>query len=190
MHRRTMAASPPAPALITVIGRIIGALTSVGMAISAAGILISLALITWSVVMRYVFHSPPAWVDDVVGMLLVAIVMLAAGSVLRRGEHIGVDVLTSCAGKRGKFWTQVWSSMATALTGLLMVINGWDTAMSSKMIGITTTGHIEIPVYWLQLLLPLGGLMLMLVSLEALARLAAGVPSLAARHGDMEEVEE
>jgi len=38
---------------------------------------------------------------------------------------------------------------------------------------------VEIPVFWLQLFLPLGGLMMLLVSLEALARLAAGVSPLA-----------
>jgi len=39
---------------------------------------------------------------------------------------------------------------------------------------------VEIPVYWVQLLLPLGGLMMALVALEALARIAAGAPPLAA----------
>jgi TRAP-type C4-dicarboxylate transport system permease small subunit len=51
--------------------------------------------------------------------------------------------------------------------------------MSSRMLGITTSGNVEIPVYWLQLLLPLGGAILGLVALEALLRNALGAPSLA-----------
>ncbi|HJS36541.1 MAG TPA: TRAP transporter small permease subunit, partial [Burkholderiales bacterium] len=67
--------------------RLLGALTRAAVAVSAAGVLVSLALIAWAVVMRYAFNRPPAWVDDAVGFLLVLIVMLAAAQVLRRGEH-------------------------------------------------------------------------------------------------------
>jgi TRAP-type C4-dicarboxylate transport system permease small subunit len=52
--------------------------------------------------------------------------------------------------------------------------------MFSRTLGIVAEGNVEIPVYWVQLLLPLGGLMMALVALEALARIAAGAPPLAA----------
>ena len=51
--------------------RLLGALTRAAVAVSAAGVLVSLALIAWAVVMRYAFNRPPAWVDDAVGFLLV-----------------------------------------------------------------------------------------------------------------------
>ena len=65
--------------------RALGALSQAATAASALGVLASLALITWAVVMRYAFNRPPAWVDDAVGFLLVGIVMLAAAQVMRLG---------------------------------------------------------------------------------------------------------
>ena len=157
------------------------------MGLSALGVLTALGLIAWSVVTRYVFGNPPAWADDVVAMLLVAVVMLAAGPALRRGEHIGVDVLTSQLGARGRCWSDAWAALAAAITGAILLVNGWDTAASSRMMGIVTDGEVEIPLFWLQLFLPLGGGMLILVACEALARLATGAPSLAVSHSAIEE---
>lgn len=159
--------------------RVIGALADGAAALSAAGVLVSLALIAWAVVMRYVFNRPPVWTDDVVGFALVGIVMLAAAQSLRRGEHIGVDILVGRLGPRGAAWAQAWSSLSVAAVSLILIVNGWQTAMFARKLGVLTEGHVEIPVFWLQLFLPLGGLMMLLVSLEALARLASGLPPLA-----------
>jgi TRAP-type C4-dicarboxylate transport system permease small subunit len=164
---------------LAVLERALGALTAAALALSAAGVLASLALITWAVVMRYALNRPPVWTDDVVGFLLVGIVMLAAAQSLRRGEHIGVDILVGKLGPRGAAWARAWSALAVAAVSLILIVNGWQTAMFSRKLGVLTEGHVEIPVYWLQLFLPLGGLMMLLVSLETLARLAAGAPPLA-----------
>lgn len=148
--------------------------------------LVSLALIAWAVLMRYGFSRPPAWVDDTVGFLLVGIVMLAAAQVLRRGEHIGVDLLTARLSPRARRWAEAWAALAALAAALVLVVNGWNTAMFSRLLGIVAEGNVEIPVYWVQLLLPLGGAMMALVALEALVRLAAGAPSLGTPH-DMAE---
>ncbi|MDH3320341.1 MAG: TRAP transporter small permease [Betaproteobacteria bacterium] len=160
--------------------RILGAAADGALALSAIGVLVSFALIAWSVVMRYVFNQAPVWVDDVVGFMLVGIVMLGAAQVLRRGDHIGVDLLTSRLPPRARRWADAWSSLAVLAVSLILMVNGWRTAMFARQLGIVAEGRVEIPVFWLQLLLPLGGLLMALVALEALARLAAGAPPLAA----------
>ncbi len=165
--------------------RVLGALSQAATALSALGVLASLALIAWAVVMRYAFNRPPAWVDDAVGFLLVLIVMLAAAQVLRRGEHIGVDLLTTRLRPRAQRWAQGWAALAALAAALVLVANGWSTAMLSRKLGIVAEGNVEIPVYWVQLALPLGGLMLALAALEALARVLAGAPPLATpKHED------
>lgn len=160
----------------------LGALSQAAIGLSAAAVLAALALVTWAVAMRYGFNRPPAWVDDTVGFLLVGIVMLGAAQTLRRGEHIGVDLLTSRLSPRARRWADAWASLAALVASLVLVVNGWNTAMFSRQLGIVAEGNVEIPVFWVQLLLPLGGLMMALVALEALARLAAGAPPAEARH--------
>jgi len=170
----------PEPAVLRALGRGIGAVNGAALAVSAASVLVSLALIGWAVLMRYAFNRAPVWVDEVVGFLLVGIVMLAAADVLRRGEHIGVDLFTAHLGGRLRLWVQAWSSLSVLAVALILIVNGWQTAMFSKMLGIVSEGHLELPVYLLMLLLPLGGLLMLLTAAEALLRLALGVPPPAA----------
>lgn len=159
---------------VRVLGKAIEWINTAAMTLSAAAVLVSLALIGWSIVMRYVFNRPPVWVDEVVGFLLVGIVMLAAADVLRRGEHISVDVLTANLRGRARLWAQAWASLSALAAAVLLVVNGWETAMFSRMLDVRAEGYLEVPVYWLMLLLPLGGLLLALSAAEALARLATG----------------
>ena len=156
--------------------RVVGALTWVATALSAAGVLAALAFVTYGVVMRYVFNSAPAWVDDTVGYMLVGIVMLAAATTLRQGAHISVDILTSrLTGTRRRI-ADAWSMLAVLVFSIVLIVNGWQTAMFSKMLGLNTTGNVEIPVFWLQLLMPIGGVLLLLASIEGLLRIALGIP--------------
>jgi TRAP-type C4-dicarboxylate transport system permease small subunit len=186
-----MGPSPAAGArrgVIELLARTIGRINTLAVGLSAAGILISLGLIAWAVVMRYVFNRPPVWADEVVGFMLVGIVMLAAAQSLRRGEHIGVDILVARLGARGRFWAQLWSSLSVLVVSIIFIVNGWRTAMFSRQIGVLTEGNLEIPVFWLQLFLPLGGFLMLLVSLETILRLLAGAPSLATQtHADEEQ---
>lgn len=169
------------PPVIRLVGHLVGYATTLGMAISAASVLTSLALISYAVLMRYAFNSAPTWVDDTVGFILVGTVMFAAPATMRQGGHIAVDMLTGQLGPKGRFWIDVWSSLAMVAVSLILMANGWETALSSRMIGISTSGTVEIPIFWLQLMLPLGGVLMLLVALEALLRLVTGLPSLA-RH--------
>jgi len=174
----------PEPAALRAVGRIVAWLTGAAIRLAGVAILVALALIGWSVVMRYVFQSPPVWVDDAVGFLLIAIVTLAAAQVLRRGEHIGVDILTARLGPRGQRWSRAWTSLATLAVSLILIVNGWQSAMFSKSLGIVSEGHLEWPVYLLMLFMPLAGLLMLLVSVESLLRVAAGAPDLGAHeHG-------
>lgn len=171
---------PPEPGagdgrVLRALARGVGGLARAAVALAAICLLVSLALIGWAVVMRYVFNSPPVWVDDVVGFALVAIVMLAAADALRRGEHIGVDLLVERLSERGRRWARAWAAIATLAIATVLVVNGWETAMLSRMLGVVTEGALEWPVWLLMLLLPVGGALLLLAAGEALWRALAGV---------------
>ena len=161
-------------------GRLVAAIATAAMAVAAAALLGSLALIGWAVVMRYAFNAAPVWVDDVVGFLLVAIVMLAAADTLRRGEHIGVDLLMTRLSGRARRWAEAWAAFATATIAVVLVVNGWGAAMLAKTLGMVTEGSLEWPSWLLMLLLPLGGVLLLLAAIEAFWRALAGTPPAAA----------
>ncbi|MEP7141111.1 MAG: TRAP transporter small permease, partial [Caldimonas sp.] len=88
-------------------------------------------LIVWAIVMRYAFNAAPTWVDDIAGFSLVAVVMLAAAQTLRRGEHIGVDLLVTNLSPTGRRWANAWAALATAAIAGVLVVKGWESAMFS-----------------------------------------------------------
>ncbi|WP_193091055.1 TRAP transporter small permease [Halomonas colorata] len=161
-------------------------LTTMAIAISAIGIIITLLLLSYSVAARYFLGRPSLWANDVVTFLLVGIVMFSVASVLREGKHLGVDIITARLRGRALRVAQSWSMVAVILVSAFLVIDGWETAMFSKMLGVTTFGYIQIPLYWLQLLIPLGGFMMILVAMESLFSLALGGKAHAGSHEDEE----
>ncbi len=148
----------------------------IGAGIAAALLLVSLALVAWSVLMRYFLNQPIPWVDELVGYLLVGLVMLAAADALRRGEHISVDLLTDRLGARGQRLTAAAGQLAVLVASLALVYGGWQTASFSKLLGIYSTGYLAVPIYLPQLLIPLGGLLLAVAAAVGLLRMVVGQP--------------
>jgi TRAP-type C4-dicarboxylate transport system permease small subunit len=172
------AAQPREGPALRALGHVVRILAGAGMAVAAASLLLSLCLIGWAVVMRYGFNAAPAWVDEVVGFLLVAIVMLAAARTLRQGEHIGVDLMVDRLSPRARRWAQAWAALAVGAVASVLIINGWGTASLARMLGLVTEGNLEWPTWMLMLLMPVGGALLLLAAIEVLWRALAGLPAL------------
>src|SRR5690606_10651230 len=181
--------SGPRP-LVMGLDRAMNGICALAMGISALAILASLFMVGYSVITRYFFHSPSMWVDDTVGFLLVAVVMFSAADALRKGEHIGVDVFAARQSGRAKQIAAAWSVLTDLVASGFLVWDGWNTAMFSKMLGIYTTGHVEVPIYLLQLMLPVGGGLLVLAALVALARVMVGLPAVQETAHNLDEVAE
>jgi C4-dicarboxylate transporter, DctQ subunit len=158
-----------------VVERLTGTLCRFALGLSAIALLASFALVVYSVAMRYFVNQPIPWVDELVGYLLVGIVMLAAADALRRGEHIAVDLVTDRLGYRGRLITTFASLVAVAIVGLVFVVGGLDTASFTRMLGIRSTGYLAVPMHWPQLLIPVGGLLLLVAAIGGLIRLFLGL---------------
>ncbi len=181
MHRATDRREGP---VLRALGQVVHLLAGIGMGLAAASLLVSLCLIGWAVLMRYLLNAAPVWVDEVVGFLLVATVMLAAARTLRRGEHISVDVLVDRLSPPARRWIQAWAALAVAAVAVMLIVNGWETAQLARMLGLVTEGNLEWPTWLLMLLMPVGGALLLLAAVEAFWRAVAGLPApTKARHG-------
>lgn len=162
------------PAFCRIFSAAVAKLFTVAMALSAVCVLVALALIGYSVVVRYFVGEPSLWIDEVVGFLVVGIVMFGAACALREGRHIGVDLVTEMMSPRVQRWAQMWSMTVVLVLSVFLIVNGWQTAVFSKSIGMVTQGYLELPMYQLQLLVPLGGFLLALAAFDNLLRLACG----------------
>lgn len=148
--------------------RLVRWLSRVGIGLAAIALLASLALIVYSVVMRYGLNQPIAWVDELVGYLLVACVMLASADALLHGEHIAVDVVTERLSARGKRLTLLAGLLAVLVSAALLAVEGYDMVAFARMVGLLSNGYLAVPMWIPQALVPIGAVLLLLAAVAAL----------------------
>lgn len=148
--------------------RVVRWLSRLGIALAAASLLVSLALIAYSVVLRYFLNRPQPWIDEIAGYLLVASVMLAAADALLHGEHIAVDIVTDRLPEGARQIVYKLGLVAVAAMGTLLAISGWDMVEFSWMSGLFSTGYMSVPMWIPQLLVPIGALLLVIAALAML----------------------
>jgi C4-dicarboxylate transporter DctQ subunit len=149
--------------------RVVRALARAGIALAALALLASLALIAWSVVMRYFLNHPIAWVDELVGYLLVASVMLAAADALIEGEHIAVDILTERLAARGRRAVLLIGLAAVGVSALLLAYAGYDMVAFSRTVGLLSNGYLAVPMWIPQAAVPIGSVLLLAAAIIGFA---------------------
>ena len=112
--------------MLRLFDRLVRRLATLGIALAAIALIASMALIVYSVAMRYALNQPVVWVDELVGYLLVATVMLAAADALLEGEHIAVDIVTERLSSRGRRLTLLGGLVAVAASAVLLAVEGVD----------------------------------------------------------------
>lgn len=183
-HDAITQAGPDDGPLLLAYGRFVKTLCGAAMAVATVLVILDLLIVGASILMRYLFSTPILGGGEVVAISLTAIVMLAAPDVLRRNGHIGVDILIDLLPAKAAAWANIWACLAVLATSALLIVNGWKAVLLSRMIGSLTEGHLELPVWMLQLLLPLGGILLAAVAIETLWRSLSRIANPDAIAGD------
>lgn len=150
-------------------------ISRVGMRLAALSCLSTLALVCYAVAMRYFLNRPQSWSDELAGWLIVITVMLAMPEAQRRGEHIGVDVLTAKARGAASRWLAMLSVVAVIATGWLILREGLEMVAFTRLMGMLSIALPDIDLWLIQALVPLGGLLLLLVAVAQLLCLAIGI---------------
>jgi TRAP-type C4-dicarboxylate transport system permease small subunit len=143
-------------------------ISRVAIGLAAAACLTTLGMVSYAIITRYFFNAPQSWSDEAVGWLVVMVVMLALPEAQRRGEHIGVDALTERLGARGKRGAAVLGLVTVVIVAYLFVSEGMETVLFTRMIGILSNELPEVPLWAVQALIPIGGALLLLVTLAQL----------------------
>ena len=150
-----------------VLDRLVRALARIGAALAAASLLASMAVIGYSVVMRYFANRPLPWVDELAGYLLVASVMLAAADALFEGEHIRVDIIVERLSARGRYVAGLIGLVAVLAAAALLAVEGADMVAFSRMVDLKSNGYLAVPMWMPQLLVPVGAALMGVAAIVA-----------------------
>jgi len=147
--------------------------SNVAAVIATIAMLISLALVVFGICARYFVGRPQSWSDELVGYLLVAIVMFATTDALRQNEHIAIDILTSKLKPAGQRIVALLGLLSVALFALLLIHKGWEMVSFSKMVGLASNQDLGAPLWVVQSLIPIGGVLLLLSATSLFLRVLA-----------------
>ena len=136
--------------------RVVGWLAFAAAVVSAGLVLVTLAVTGFSVFRRYVLGRPVTWTDELSGFLVVGIVMLGAAEVLRRGEHVSVDILTTRVRGTSRRVLAIWSNLSVAAVAGVLFMSSLNAVKFSRMIGIYSDGYLEAPLWIPQSLMLVG----------------------------------
>ena len=153
----------------------VGVISRIAIALAGATVLATLTMVCYAIVTRYFFNRPQSWTDEAVGWLIVGSVMLAIPEAQRRAEHIGVDALTERLDARGKWWAAVLGVVSVAVVGYLLVSEGIEMVAFTRMVGILSNVLPDVPLWAVQAFVPIGGALLLMVTLAQLFCLLSGI---------------
>ena len=155
--------------------RAVGWISRIAAGFAAVASLLCFGLVCYVVVVRYFFGSAPSWSDEVGGWFVVALVMLAVGEAQRRGEHIGVDLLLEKTTGRPHRLVKGFGTLCVAASAAILLWQGWEMVAFSQMIGARPLSIAEIPLWLIEVLVPIGAGVMLLVSVIQLLGLITGI---------------
>lgn len=127
-------------------------------------------VVTYSVMMRYVFNRPQIWTDELATYCLAAIVFFGLAHTLARGGHIRVDVLTDRLPARPRAYLEAVVHLFGVAFCVLFALAGWSAVENYIRRNTYSTGGLDIPLYVPTMILLVGALLFLLLMLCRAAR--------------------
>ena len=157
----------------------LGYLATAALWLAGTALVAMTALIAAHVVSRYGLNSSIVWSEPAAVILMGWFIFLGAAVGIREGYHLSFDILIYLLPPRGKAVLFSISDLAVGAFGVGMVWYGGQLAWSASGVRLPTLG-ISGAFDFMPIVA--GGALVVIFSLERLARRAAGLPT--ARFGD------
>lgn len=147
------------------------ALTRASIALSAA---LMLMLITYQVVMRYVFGATPSWSEELAVLFFSWSVLAGFALGVHEGWHVRLTLLPDALPPTARLWTERATDAVTCALGVFLVESGlrfYDITSGS------VSAAIGYPIEILNAMAPIAGALMALFGLERVLRPGGVLPS-------------
>jgi len=151
-------------------GRLFDALTF----IAALILLAMVTVVTADIALRNLTHGGIAWANEVTEYALYLSTLLTAPWLLRRGQHVRLDVVLSAVPARAAWLMEAVGDVLGLLVCLVLVRYGAGMALESARLGAITIKNLVFPEWWLLAPLPITFVLLAIEFVFRLHRLLTG----------------
>ena len=119
-----------------------------------------------SAITRYVSGTGYDWLIELPPVLICWLVFPLLGPLLRQGNHIQVDFLTSIISTKQAKYLKIVMNLTAFIASLIFFKAGVEATMLYFNLGQMMELEIDIPIWWMYLSFPVGFIILALFSLE------------------------
>ena len=119
-----------------------------------------------SAITRYVSGTGYDWLIELPPVLICWLVFPLLGPLLREGNHIQVDFLTSIISTKQAKYFKIMMNLTAFIASLIFFKAGMEATMLYFNLGQMMELEIDIPIWWMYLSFPVGFIILALFSLE------------------------
>jgi len=159
------------------VSRIFDLILNAGGALAAFLIILVMVMVCLKVFARYVLGYGFIGIDQISGTLLLYMTFLGAGWVLKKEQHITIDILYSALGAGARRWADIVTSVLCAAVCLVLVVFGTLEVVGSWQRGVLIAAEIEMSRALNLAVIPIGFLLLFLQFLRRVhVRLCSAAP--------------
>ena len=119
-----------------------------------------------SAITRYVSGTGYDWLIELPPILVCWLVFPLLGPLLKEGNHIQVDFLSSLVSPTGNKYIKILMNITAFLASLIFFKAGFDATMLYYRLGQMMELELDIPIWWMYLSFPVGFVILALFSME------------------------
>jgi TRAP-type mannitol/chloroaromatic compound transport system permease small subunit len=118
-------------------------------------------IVSYEVVMRYVFNRPTSWAFEVNESILCIYAALAGGYTLLRKGHVNVEIVYSRFGMRTRMVIDILTSFLFFGFIIVLLWQTWDMAFDSLMLGERSEGVLGLPLYPAKIAIVIGVILIL-----------------------------
>jgi len=137
-------------------GSFIEHLSDVSGWLGSSFIVIMIPLISYEVLMRYVFNNAPMVADEFSAYLLVACVFIGLAYTMKERGHIRVEVVTSRIRPQAANWLKLITLLVASGVAVILFITSFEFVQSSIRLGLKSESWLQVPEYIPKIALPVG----------------------------------
>jgi C4-dicarboxylate transporter DctQ subunit len=117
------------------------------------------AVVTYGVVMRFVFNDPQNWTDELATYGLLWMVFLGLAYTLSTGAHIRIDFFINALPPRRRYYAEISAGAIGVLFSVLLFLGCVSAVENFIRRNTHSTAGLDIPLYWPSLPMLLGVLL-------------------------------
>jgi C4-dicarboxylate transporter DctQ subunit len=112
-------------------------------------------IVSYEVVMRYLFNSPTVWVNEISRFLQIWATYLALTYSFHKNDFIRITVIYDKVGEKGKRILDLISAIFILIFSVFVVYYGWLIAHDSLKVGRTSSTILDVPSFLTEFAIPL-----------------------------------